>query len=134
MGSTNTNKRVAPRKEVSPIHVSYLTSLDDFAKIAKDCEIVEASSTGLLLLITREDLIPSALRKNLNLDCLIGDRFHPFYPKDRGKDLGVTTWPGSAWKVGGGTVWGWISYDPEAALPRDGRSIAVELRCADGRQ
>ncbi|QDK39395.1 hypothetical protein [Bdellovibrio sp. NC01] len=74
MGSTNTNKRVAPRKEVSPIHVSYLTSLDDFAKIAKDCEIVEASSTGLLLLITREDLIPSALRKNLNLDCLIGDR------------------------------------------------------------
>ncbi|MGE5085947.1 MAG: hypothetical protein ACM3MG_06560 [Bacillota bacterium] len=74
MGSSQTNKRVAPRKEVSPIHVSYVTSLDDFAKIAKNCEIVEASATGLLLLIKRDDLIPNALRKNLSLDCLIGDR------------------------------------------------------------
>lgn len=74
MGSTKYNRRVAPRKEVSPIHISYLTSLDDFAKIAKNCEIVEASSTGLLLLIRRDDLIPSALRKTLTLDVLIGDR------------------------------------------------------------
>lgn len=56
------------------MHISYLTSLDDFAKIAKNCEIVDASSSGLLLLIRREDLIPTALRKNLNLDVLIGDR------------------------------------------------------------
>ncbi|UXR65899.1 hypothetical protein EZJ49_06515 [Bdellovibrio bacteriovorus] len=74
MGSTKYNRRVAPRTEVSPIHISYLTSLDDFAKIAKNIEIIEASSTGLLLLIKREDLIPSALRKTLTLDCLIGDR------------------------------------------------------------
>jgi hypothetical protein len=74
MGKTDSNRRVAPRKEVSPIHVSYLTSLDDFAKIAKNCEIIEASSSGLLLLIKREDLIPQALRRNLNLDVLIGDR------------------------------------------------------------
>lgn len=74
MGTPKLNRRVAPRKEVSPIHISYITSLDDFAKIAKNCEIVEASSTGLLLLVRREDLIPAALRKNLNLDVLIGDR------------------------------------------------------------
>lgn len=74
MGSSKYNRRVAPRKEVSPIHISYLTSLDDFAKIAKNCEIVEASSTGLLLLIKRDELIPSALRKTLTLDVLIGDR------------------------------------------------------------
>ncbi len=74
MGSSKYNRRVAPRKEVSPIHISYLTSLDDFAKIAKNCEIVEASSTGLLLHVKREDLIPGALRKNLTLDVLIGDR------------------------------------------------------------
>ncbi len=74
MGTPKLNRRVAPRKEVSPIHISYITSLDDFAKIAKNCEIVEASSTGLLLLVQREDLIPAALRKNLNLDVLIGDR------------------------------------------------------------
>lgn len=74
MGSSKYNRRVAPRKEVSPIHITHLTSLDDFAKIAKNCEIIEASATGLLLQVKREDLIPTALRKNLSLDVLIGDR------------------------------------------------------------
>jgi PQQ-dependent dehydrogenase (methanol/ethanol family) len=46
-------------------------------------------------------------------DVLIGPQFHPYYASDQGKDLGVTSWPGEAWKKGGGTVWGWISYDPE---------------------
>lgn len=49
-------------------------------------------------------------------ECLIGPRFKPFYPQDRGADLGVSTWPPDAWKIGGGTVWGWISYDPEQDL------------------
>src|SRR5687767_5985213 len=49
-------------------------------------------------------------------DVLIGDSFKPFYAQDKGKDLGVRTWPPEAWKVGGGTVWGWISYDPELDL------------------
>jgi PQQ-dependent dehydrogenase (methanol/ethanol family) len=49
-------------------------------------------------------------------DVLIGPRFKPFYAQDRGKDLGVTTWPAEAWKIGGGNVWGWISYDPELDL------------------
>ena len=74
MGEPKTGRRSSPRKAVSPIHISYLTSLDDFAKIAKNCEIIEASTTGILLLVKREELIPSALRKNLTLDVLIGDR------------------------------------------------------------
>ncbi|MGH6648236.1 methanol/ethanol family PQQ-dependent dehydrogenase [Aquabacterium sp.] len=49
-------------------------------------------------------------------DVLIGPRFKPFYEQDRGKDLGVSTWPPDAWKIGGGTAWGWISYDPELDL------------------
>ncbi|HKP73011.1 MAG TPA: PQQ-binding-like beta-propeller repeat protein, partial [Pyrinomonadaceae bacterium] len=49
-------------------------------------------------------------------DCLIGANFKPFYPQDRGKDLGVSSWPGDAWKIGGATVWGWPSYDPEQNL------------------
>ena len=49
-------------------------------------------------------------------DVLIGPRFKPFYPMDRGKDLGVKSWPPDAWKTGGGTVWGWISYDPGLGL------------------
>lgn len=46
-------------------------------------------------------------------DVLIGPDFKPWYASDRGTDLGVHTWPGEAWKIGGGTVWGWISYDPK---------------------
>jgi PQQ-dependent dehydrogenase (methanol/ethanol family) len=42
--------------------------------------------------------------------------FNPFYPQYRGKDLGVREWPPGHWKIGGGTVWGWISYDPELDL------------------
>ena len=49
-------------------------------------------------------------------DVLIGANFKPFYDQDKGQDLGVHTWPPEAWKIGGGTVWGWISYDPEQNL------------------
>jgi PQQ-dependent dehydrogenase (methanol/ethanol family) len=49
-------------------------------------------------------------------DVLIGSRFKPFYAMDQGKDLGVKSWPPDAWKIGGGTVWGWVSYDPETKL------------------
>ncbi|MFC4308854.1 PQQ-dependent dehydrogenase, methanol/ethanol family [Steroidobacter flavus] len=42
--------------------------------------------------------------------------FKPFYPQYHGKDLGITTFPPDHWKIGGGTVWGWISYDPELDL------------------
>jgi len=49
-------------------------------------------------------------------DVLIGPDFKPFYAMDRGKDLGVKSWPPDAWKIGGATTWGWISYDPETKL------------------
>jgi len=47
---------------------------------------------------------------------LIGPNFHPYYAMDRGKDLGVSSWPPDAWKIGGATAWGWVSYDPETKL------------------
>jgi len=49
-------------------------------------------------------------------EVLIGPEFKPFYESDKGKDLGVSTWPPNAWEQGGGTVWGWISYDPDLNL------------------
>src|SRR5205823_7448329 len=49
-------------------------------------------------------------------DVLIGPRFKPFYAQDRGQDLGVKTWPPDAWKIGGGSVWGFLAYDPAANL------------------
>ena len=41
---------------------------------------------------------------------------NPNYASHKGKDLGVSTWQGDEWKRGGGTTWGWYSYDPELNL------------------
>jgi PQQ-dependent dehydrogenase (methanol/ethanol family) len=49
-------------------------------------------------------------------DVLIGPRFHPYYPDAKGRDLGVSTWPPGRWEIGGGPVWGWLSYDPQTNL------------------
>ena len=49
-------------------------------------------------------------------DVLIGPEFKPFYDSDKGKDLGVSTWPPDHWRIGGGSAWGWISYDPDLNL------------------
>ncbi|MGH8245547.1 MAG: PQQ-dependent dehydrogenase, methanol/ethanol family, partial [Gammaproteobacteria bacterium] len=33
-----------------------------------------------------------------------------------GVDSGTATWEGDQWKIGGGTTWGWYSYDPQLDL------------------
>jgi PQQ-dependent dehydrogenase (methanol/ethanol family) len=33
-----------------------------------------------------------------------------------GKDSSIKTWKGDQWKIGGGTTWGWYSYDPALKL------------------
>lgn len=33
-----------------------------------------------------------------------------------GKDSSLKTWKGDQWKIGGGTTWGWYSYDPALNL------------------
>jgi len=38
------------------------------------------------------------------------------YESMKGKDLGVSTWQGEEWMRGGGTTWGWYSYDPSLNL------------------
>jgi lanthanide-dependent methanol dehydrogenase len=62
------------------------------------------------------DLVWQAFNTGPDADVLIGENFRPFYPQDQGKDLGVSTWLPDQWKIGGGTVWGWISYDAELDL------------------
>jgi len=36
--------------------------------------------------------------------------------KPIGKDSSAKTWTGDQWKIGGGTTWGWMSYDPDTNL------------------
>ena len=33
-----------------------------------------------------------------------------------GKDSSLKTWQGDQWKIGGGTTWGWYSYDQQENL------------------
>jgi PQQ-dependent dehydrogenase (methanol/ethanol family) len=70
-------------------------------------------------------------------DCLIGPEWHPFYDQDRGKDLGIHSWPPERWKTGGGTVWGFVSYDPVSDLLYYGTANpgvwSAELRPGDNK-
>ncbi|HEV8599689.1 MAG TPA: PQQ-dependent dehydrogenase, methanol/ethanol family [Gemmatimonadales bacterium] len=49
-------------------------------------------------------------------DVLLDGAANPSYPSHQGRDLGVSTWPGEAWRQGGGTTSGWLSYDPALDL------------------
>jgi hypothetical protein len=68
------NRRVAPRKDITPLTISSMSDLENLAKIARGGMVVEASTSGFLLMIKREDLVPVALRKNLTLDELVGTK------------------------------------------------------------
>jgi PQQ-dependent dehydrogenase (methanol/ethanol family) len=58
-------------------------------------------------------LIWRAYSAGSDADVLIGAAFKPHYPSEQGKDLGISSWPPQAWMIGGGSVWGWVTYDPE---------------------
>jgi PQQ-dependent dehydrogenase (methanol/ethanol family) len=43
----------------------------------------------------------------------IGPRFKPFYPDDKIPNPALDSWYGDSWRQGGGSIWGWLTYDPE---------------------
>ncbi len=49
-------------------------------------------------------------------DVALADDFNSANPHFGQKGLGTSTWEGDAWKIGGGTNWGWYAYDPETNL------------------
>lgn len=51
-----------------------------------------------------------------NEDMGIGERWAPFYASDKVANPGVDSWYGDSWKLGGGTTWGYFTYDPESNL------------------
>ncbi len=75
---------------------------------------VRGKTVGLDLTTGKE--VWCAYHTGPDKDVLIGSDFKAYYPKDQGKDLGVSTWTSDQWKIGGATQWGWVSYDPEANL------------------
>lgn len=74
MSRTTFARRSAPRKDVAPLTITTISSLENLAKIAKGGNLVEASTSGFLLIIQRDNLVPVEFRRNLNLDSLIGHK------------------------------------------------------------
>lgn len=68
--------RQAPRKEISPLTLDSFNSMESLEKIATYGEIIEASSSGILINFKREDFVKKELRSNLNLDSLIGHKVY----------------------------------------------------------
>lgn len=54
--------------------VSLVSSLENLSKIARGGFLVEASVSGFLLIIPRDQLVPMEFRRNLNLDSLLGHK------------------------------------------------------------
>ncbi len=113
----NTGKELW-RTQIGDIHVGETTTMAPL--VVKNVAMFGNSGGELgvrgkvtALDINSGKLVWRAYNTGPDSDVLIGPNFKPFYKKDQGKDLGVSTWPPDAWKIGGGTVWGWISYDPE---------------------
>lgn len=46
-------------------------------------------------------------------DLLLDPKFNQHNPHYGQFGLGQKTWEGDAWKIGGGTNWGWYAYDPK---------------------
>jgi alcohol dehydrogenase (cytochrome c)/methanol dehydrogenase (cytochrome c) subunit 1 len=49
-------------------------------------------------------------------DVKIAADFNSANPHYGQKGVGTSTWPADQWKIGGGSTWGWYSYDPELNL------------------
>ena len=46
----------------------------------------------------------------------IGSRFKPFYKDDQIPNPALDSWYGDSWKRGGGSIWGWFTFDPDLNL------------------
>lgn len=64
--------RSAPRKDVAPLTIDSFASLENLQKLAKYGEVIEASSSGILIKFKRDDFVAKELRTTLNIDQLIG--------------------------------------------------------------
>lgn len=68
-----------------------MSSLENLAKLTRGGNVIEASTTGFLVMVQREDLVPVALRKNLTLDDLVGTKVLLHLPQMNLEISGVIT-------------------------------------------
>ncbi len=71
---TKSNRRTSPRRQIEPLQVSQMSALSSMAKICKRGLIVEASTTGFLMHIQRNDIVSPQLRGGLDISSLEGEK------------------------------------------------------------
>ena len=68
-------RRVSGRKSVGGVNVSHVMATSEgFSTIARSGVIIDVSSSGILMHISREDFIPKSLRQTLSIDGLMGEK------------------------------------------------------------
>lgn len=75
------DRRIATRKDIDYIQVNDLTAVSDYKVIARSGQITNASTTGFLLEIKREDLVPEDLRNNISLSATLGQQVVLYLPQ-----------------------------------------------------
>ncbi len=81
MKAKTLERRSSSRHEIVQLEVASISSLENLAKIARAGVIVDASKNGFLMQVKREDLVPKALRQNLNIDSVIGTKICLYLPQ-----------------------------------------------------
>ncbi len=74
-------KRVTERKHVEKLNVVDVTTLSDYQVIAHEAFILDASSGGFLLEISRSNFASEELKENISIDKVLGDRIALFMPQ-----------------------------------------------------
>jgi hypothetical protein len=120
-------RRIAARKVVDLIQVAELTSLSNYAVIAREGTIVNASRTGFMLKLDRKDFALKELRENLSLEELVGHQVVMYLPQMNLDLDGTVT---RAEHIGKGLFQVAVTFSPE--VPEYWRECLVELLPAPG--
>ena len=80
-------KRYFDRKQIDPLSIQGLISINDLAPLADGGLLVEASASGFRLLVSRQEICDPVLRENLHLQEIEGLEISLFIPA---MDLDVT--------------------------------------------
>jgi lanthanide-dependent methanol dehydrogenase len=116
----NTGKEIWKQKNADPTKGETMTMA---GLVVKDKYIVGVSGgefgvRGWLAAynINNGKLMWKAYSMGPDEDIKLASDFNSANPHYGQRGVGTNTWPGEMWKQGGGTTWGWYSYDPELNL------------------
>lgn len=74
-------KRESVRRSVDYVSICDLTSLNNYTLIASQGYIVDASTKGFLLILSRGDLVQKEFKENISLDSIVGEEVVLYLPQ-----------------------------------------------------